>query len=231
MGKAAGLAQARQGWLSGASGQRIARVPQLHGGLLSDESTLEAAADDLGHIVHRRPLLVLEPGSAEDVVRIVNFSREHGLRIGPRGQGHSAYGQSQVDAGIAVRMSTLQTPQVFGDGWVYVRAGITWREVLVACLVHGLRPPVPTHKRDLPVGGLRSMGGMDGGSYRYGAQVENAPELQVVTGDGRLETCSPTQQPEPFNAVLAGLGQCAVIVWATLRLIPATTHARIFGSF
>src|SRR5262249_19632425 len=56
----------------------------------------------------------------------------------------------------------------------------------------------------------------------------NVLELQVVTGAGKLETCSPTDQSELFENVLAGLGQCGIIVKATLRLIPAQTHALVF---
>jgi FAD/FMN-containing dehydrogenase len=69
---------------------------------------------------------------------------------------------------------------------------------------------------------------MDGGSYRHGGQVDNVLELEVVTGEGRLERCSEQQNPELFNAVLAGLGQCAIILRAKLRLIPAGSHVRIY---
>jgi FAD/FMN-containing dehydrogenase len=72
------------------------------------------------------------------------------------------------------------------------------------------------------------VGGIDGGSYRYGLQIDNVLELQVVTGEGRLVTCSDEQEPELFNAVLAGLGQCGIILSAKLRLMPAETHARTF---
>jgi len=76
-----------------------------------------------------------------------------------------------------------------------------------------------------------AVGGIGGASHLYGALVDNVLELQVVTGTGKLETCSPTHQTELFESVLAGLGQCGIIVKATLRLIPAKTHARVFHLF
>jgi FAD/FMN-containing dehydrogenase len=88
-----------------------------------------------------------------------------------------------------------------------------------------------THSPELSVGGTLSIAGIDGGSYRYGAQIDNVLELQVVTGEGRLATCSDAQEPELFNAMLAGLGQCGVIVSAKLRLIPADSHARVFRMY
>jgi FAD/FMN-containing dehydrogenase len=57
--------------------------------------------------------------------------------------------------------------------------------------------------------------------------VDNVLELDVVTGGGRLVTCSPEREPELFNMVLAGLGQCAIIVRARLRLMPAPSDVMI----
>ena len=72
---------------------------------------------------------------------------------------------------------------------------------------------------------------MGAGSHRHGALVDHVLELQVVTGEGKLETCSPTQQPELFASVLAGLGQYSIIVRATLELMAAKANARVFRVF
>jgi len=215
-------------WVTDGSQGPAVQTPPLDGALLIDEAAILAAAEDFGHLRFGRPIAVLEPGSNEDIVKMVNFAREQGIRIGARGEGSSVYGQSQVEGGIVVRMRAFIKPPIFGADWVEVSPGMTWSEVLAATLEHGLRPPVLTHNVELSVGGTLSVGGMDGGSYRHGAQVDNVLELQVVTGEGQLETCSPTHLPELFDAVLAGLGQCAIILRARLRLIPAGTHARVF---
>jgi cytokinin dehydrogenase len=81
------------------------------------------------------------------------------------------------------------------------------------------------------VGGTLSIGGMGTTCQRFGAQVDNVEELEVVTGDGRLLTCSPRQEHELFNMVLAGLGQCAIIVRARIRLVPAQTHVVLHDLF
>jgi cytokinin dehydrogenase len=87
---------------------------------------------------------------------------------------------------------------------------------------------VLTQTMYLSVGGTLSVGGIDGGSYLHGAQVDNVLEMQVVTGEGRLETCSGMENRELFEAMLAGRGQCGVILLARLRLIPAETHTLFF---
>src|SRR5262249_52233514 len=59
---------------------------------------------------------------------------------------------------------------------------------------------------------------------RFGAQIDNVEELDVVTGDGRPVTCSAQHESELFDMVLAGLGQCALILRAKIRLVPAPSH-------
>ncbi len=89
--------------------------------------------------------------------------------------------------------------------------------------------PDPADLDRLPgtvVGGTLSVGGIGGASPHYGAQVDTVLELEVVTGAGRRIRCSPGRHLELFQAVLAGLGQCAVLVRATLRLLPAPSRVR-----
>ena len=223
-----GFDRSNRSWATKASERSIARIPKLDGVLLVDDVSLDEAADDFGHLRHLRPIAVLEPASNEDVIKMVGFANENGIKIAARGRGHSAFGQSQVEGGIQIQMGTLTTPPVFTDDKVVVNSGMSWIQVLSATLQHGLRPPVITQSPEITVGGTLSVGGVDGGSYRYGAQVDNVLEMQIVTGEGRLVTCSADQEPQLFNAVLAGLGQCGIILSATLRLMHAETHARIF---
>jgi FAD/FMN-containing dehydrogenase len=53
-------------------------------------------------------------------------------------------------------------------------------------------------------------------------------ELQVVTGQGKVVTCSDERNSDLFNAALGGMGQCGLIVEATLELVPAPTHVGLF---
>jgi FAD/FMN-containing dehydrogenase len=218
-------------WITASSAQTGVELPPLDGVLLTEPTSLTAAADDFGHIVHRQPVAVLKPGSVEDIIRMVQYARQQRLSIGARGQGHTAFGQSQVEAGIVIDMSTLNTPPLVIDDRVEVRAGVMWHTVLSATLPDGLRPPILTGFLGLSVGGTLSVGGIDGGSYRFGAQVDNVLELQVVTGEGGLEICSASQNHDLFEAALAGLGQCAIIIRATLQLVLAETNARVFLLF
>ena len=49
-------------------------------------------------------------------------------------------------------------------------------------------------------------------------------ELEVVTGDGQIATCSDERNSGLFNAMLGGLGQCGIITKVVMRLTAAPTN-------
>src|SRR3954467_1737909 len=87
-------------------------LTDLSGILLFGDAERQAAADDYGHIVHRMPIAVLKPGSIEDVVKLVRFANQRGLKVAMRGNGHAWFGQAQVDAGVVIDSSTLKSVRV-----------------------------------------------------------------------------------------------------------------------
>lgn len=211
-----------------AEGGPFDEVPPLDGELVTDDASRDAAAEDFGHIVHRRPAAVLRPGSVDDVVVMVRFCRKHGIKVAPRGQGHATNGQAQTEGGLVIETATLGHIGPAKNGTVTVGAGARWSQVAKSTLRHGLTPPVFTDYLELSVGGTLSVGGLGGQTHRHGAQADTVTELQVVTGAGELVRCSATKHRELFDAVRAGLGQCAVVVGATVRLVKAPQTVRHF---
>ena len=204
----------------------IIPLPSLDGELVSDPASLAAAANDFGNIIHRTPKAILRPASVNDIVKTMQYAHDNNLRIAFRGNGHTAYGQSQADEGIVIDVSTLNKIHSITSDCAVVDAGVVWRDLLQATLAKDLTPPVLTDYTKLTVGGTLSVGGVSGRSYQLGAQVDNVLELEVVTAEGQIVTCSESKNRDLFEGVLAGLGLCAVIVRATLRLIPAKKYAR-----
>jgi FAD/FMN-containing dehydrogenase len=161
---------------------------------------------------------------------MLRFCTEHRIQAAPRGQGHATYGQGQVSGGLVIETATLDAITV-GTDRADVGAGAVWSTVVATTVAHGLTPPALTDYIGLSVGGTLSVGGIGGLMPHYGAQVDNVLELEVVTGAGHRVVCSPEHKPDLFNAVLAGLGQVAVIVRATLKLVPAPASARQYTMF
>ncbi|MFD3943863.1 FAD-binding protein [Streptomyces sp. NPDC058579] len=211
---------------SGAGGPFDA-VPALDGELCFDGATLEAASGDFGRMVRRSPAAVLKPGSADDVATMVRYCRERGVKVAGRGQGHSTNGQAQVPAGLVVDLGSLDAVEI-RDNTAVVQGGVLWSTLVRATLPLGLTPPVFTDYLELSVGGTLSAGGLGGQIGHHGTQVDNVLELEVVTGEGELTTCSPTERPDLFRAALGGLGQCAIITRATLALVPAPRSVRLY---
>ena len=202
------------------------RAPSLDGGLLTDPRSCIESSSDTGGLVSRRPGAVLRPRSRDDVIEMIRFCRDEGIPVTPRGQGHTMFGQSLSDGGVVIDMSSFCAIRAVSSDRIVVDAGATWKDVLQATTAVGLTPPVLTTYQGLSVGGTLSVGGIGAASYKRGAQVDHVIELEVVTGEGRLVVCSASQHRDLFEAVLAGLGQCAVIVRATLHVIPAPSHVR-----
>jgi len=226
-----GLDPVSRRWVANpAANSPLIPLPRLKGRLLFDQADLAAAADDFGHIVHRKPRAVLQPGAIDDIAIMLRFCHAHRIPAAPRGQGHATFGQAQATAGLIIEMATLDSIDV-GDGQVTVGAGARWSSLLAQTLPRGLTPPVLTDYLELSVGGTLSVGGVGGASQHFGAQVDNVLELEVVTGTGERAVCSPTRRPDLFHAVLAGLGQCAVLVRATVRLLPAPSAVRHYNLF
>jgi cytokinin dehydrogenase len=202
------------------------KLPPLDGTLHVDDAARAEYAQDYGQIIHERPLAVFKPGSVQDISRMVQFARRHGIRIATRGQGHSPFGQAQVRSGVVIDMRSLQTVHAIASDHLEVDAGMQWRELVQAALAHGLTAPVLTNYLGLTVGGTLSIGGISPATYRYGAQVDGVLALQVITGEGKMVRCSDTHNRDLFEAALAGQGQCAIITRAVVRLVPAPASLR-----
>jgi cytokinin dehydrogenase len=195
-------------------------LSEISGELLTEDQARRAASDDWGHAVARSPVAVVRPASIEDVARVVRYGNAHRIPIVMRGRGHCAYGQAQVNRGIVIDSSTLRRLAWEHDD-LSAEAGAAWDDVAAETLSKGKIPPVMPDMLLLSVGGTLSCGGVGEMSVRCGAQVDHVQALDVVTGTGELVSCSPSHNAELFHMTLAGVGQCAIIARARLRLVDA----------
>ncbi|QFR03177.1 FAD-binding protein [Streptomyces phaeolivaceus] len=191
------------------------------------DACLARASDDFGHIVTSRPLSVHTPRSTAEIQDVLAHATARRLPVSARGGGYALYGQGQVDGGCVVDMGALNEVRCLPDeGLLVAGAGALWSDVVRVALAEGLTPPVLPDHLGGSVGGVLVTGGFGGASHRHGVVADQVRELDVVTGAGEAVTCSRERHRDLFHAVLAGLGQCALIVRATLRLVPAPTLVR-----
>ncbi|KAJ8750947.1 hypothetical protein K2173_016128 [Erythroxylum novogranatense] len=202
--------------------------------LRADPEAIVSASSDYGNIVHRMPAAVLYPSSTDDMVSLIKFAYDNystPLSIAARGRGHSVRGQATAPNGLVVDMMSLRkSKNVTGirvsknpslGSYVDVGGEQLWSDVLHATLEHGLAPVSWTDYLYLSIGGTLSNAGISGQSFRYGPQISNVYEMDVITGKGELVTCSAKKNSELFYAVLGGLGQFGIITRARISLQPA----------
>lgn len=217
----------------------VARLPDLDGSVETSAAAVAPFSRDFGRLKEGTPWAVLRPGSVQDVVRMVCYARDNGLKIAMNGrsgsgddlESHSSYGQAEVPGGISIDARSLSRIEHIGSHHAVVQAGVTWGMLTDAALLEGRTPPALTDYLHLSIGGTLSVGGIGGTVQKYGLQVDNVDSIDVVTGTGRLVTASATSHPALFHAVLSGAGQCGIIVRATVRLIEAPARATVFSLF
>jgi FAD/FMN-containing dehydrogenase len=188
--------------------------------IVLDQGAREGFRTDFGKIVFRTPGAVARCRDASELARVVRFCRQAGLPIVGRGQGHTQTGQSTTEGGVVVDTSSLAAIGEVDEEALTVTCGggVVWRDLVAHVVPRGLVPPTLTNNLGVTIGGTLSVAGLGVASFRYGAQVDNVVELEVVTGAGDVVTCSPGENRELFDVVRSGLSQFGIITRATLRL-------------
>ncbi|OVA08153.1 FAD linked oxidase [Macleaya cordata] len=203
-----------------------------------DSNAINLASTDFGKIIRTIPAAVLYPSSHEDISNLIKFSStcSRPFSIAARGRGHSVRGQAMAHNGVVIDMRSLNC----GTNGSRIKVGRTnstnfyvdvggeqlWIDVLNATLEHGLAPRSWTDYLYLTVGGTLSNAGISGQAFRYGPQISNVYEMDVITGRGETVTCSKQTNSELFFAVLGGLGQFGIITRARIALDPAPQRVR-----
>jgi hypothetical protein len=170
--------------------------------------------------VDQRPALVAFPEDAEDVVAIVDYARQHGLRVAPQGTGHNAGPIASLDDTVLV--STVRMRGVELDAVARrarVAAGTLWLEVTAPASEHGLAP-LAGSSPDVGVVGYCLGGGVSWLSRRHGLAANSVLAIEIVTADGRLRRVDAENDPDLFWALRGGGGSFGVVTAMEIALYP-----------
>ena len=171
--------------------------------------------------VDQRPALVALPESAADVVAIVDFAREQGLRVAPQGTGHNASAIATLERTILLKTSALREVEIDAPRRrARVGAGALWAEVTGPASEHGLAP-LAGSSPDVGVVGYTLGGGLSWLSRRHGLAANSVLAIEIVTADGRLVRCDRDHEPELFWALRGGGGSFGVVTAIEFVLYPA----------
>ncbi len=170
--------------------------------------------------IDQRPQLVAYPETTNDVIEVVAFARERGLRIAPQGTGHGAAPRGAIEDAVLVNMSRLRELAIDpAQNRARVGAGLTWRQVQSAAAVHGLAG-LAGSSPDVGVVGYTVGGGLGWMARRYGLACNSVRALDIVTTEGRHLRVDPEQEPDLFWALRGGGGSFGVITALEIALYP-----------
>ena len=134
--------------------------------------------------------------------------------------GHGTSGDSSTDGGLLINLRKLNTVTVDpANRTVTCAGGCIWAEIDAAAAAHNLSLVGGTVNRT-GVAGYTTGGGFGWLSGRYGLAIDNMVSAEIVTADGRIRTCSETQEPDLFWAIRGAGHMFGVVTSFTFRAHP-----------
>jgi len=170
--------------------------------------------------VDQRPVAVAEPETVADVVAVVNFARERGLRVAAQGTGHSAAPIASLHDTILVKTHRMRVVEIDPDERrVRAQAGALWADVVIPASEHGLAA-LAGSSHDVGVVGYTLGGGVSWLARKHGLAANSVTAIQLVTADGRVVLTDAHHEPDLFWALRGGGGNFGVVTAIELELHP-----------
>ena len=170
--------------------------------------------------VDQRPAAIAFPGNAADVVAVVRFAREHGLRVAPQATGHGASSLGSLERTILLKTDRMKGVSIDPVARrARVEAGVIWAEVATAAGEHGLAG-LSGSARDVGVVGFTTGGGMGWLGRRFGLAANSVLAADIVTADGELRRVDAANDPDLFWAIRGGGGSYGIVTALEFKLYP-----------
>ncbi|MFJ3585400.1 FAD-binding oxidoreductase [Streptomyces sp. NPDC090127] len=181
-------------------------------------------------MIDRRPAVIAQCATAEDVGNAVVFGRETELPVAVRGGGHSVAGSCLVDGGLVVDLRRMHA--VVADP-----ENLTARVEGGATMGHLDRATQPFRLATTGgrvsttgVGGFTLGGGSGWLERKFGLASDNLLAAELITAEGKHVHTDAETRPELFWALHGGGGNFGVATSLTLRLheLPEMSFAMLF---
>jgi FAD/FMN-containing dehydrogenase len=170
--------------------------------------------------VDQRPAAVALPESAADVVAIVTYARESGLRVAPQGTGHGASVLGDLEGTILLKTSRLRDITIDPEArTARVEAGAIWLDVVHAAADHGLAA-LAGSSPDVGVVGYTLGGGLSWLARKHGLGANQVTAIEVVTAAGELVRTDWAEERDLFWALRGGGGAFGVVTAIEFNLFP-----------
>jgi FAD/FMN-containing dehydrogenase len=171
-------------------------------------------------MIDKRPALIAQCRTADDVVAALRFGRYRDLEIAVRAGGHSVAGMSLNDGGLVIDVRPMNEIEVNPAArTARVGAGATWAELDQATQEHGLAT-TGGRVSTTGVAGLTLGGGSGWLERKHGLSCDNLVSVELVSADGSRVTASADEHPDLFWALHGGGGNFGIATALTFQLHP-----------
>jgi glycolate oxidase len=185
------------------------------------------------------PIVVLLPGSTEEVSKILRFCHDRRIKVVPRGAGTSLCGgalplEDAILLGVSRMTDVLEINET--NRTARVQAGITNIGISQAVASRGFfYAPDPSSQLACTLAG--NIGMNSGGAHclKYGVTVNNLQGVKIVLMDGEIVDIGGDYLDAPgydFLSLITGSeGQLGVVTEATVKLIkqPESSRPMLLG--
>ncbi len=180
--------------------------------LLRDDAGYEAARQIWNGMFDRLPGIIVRCVGTGDVIKAVNFGRDHELLISVKGGGHNSAGNAVCDDGLMIDLSLMRRVNVDPKKkTLRVDGGALLGDMDDESQLYGLAVSGGGIISHTGVGGLTLGGGFGWISRKHGLAIDNLISAEVVTSDGKLLTASAGENPELFWGLRGGGGNFGIV--------------------
>ena len=201
-------------------------VDALRGRLTGDYVTPEDSNWDEARLawnlaVDQRPAAVAIPETVDDVVEVVLYARDQGMRVAGQATGHNAHTLAEgLERTVLVKTHRMRDVRIDPDArTATVEPGTLWMDVTYPAGEHDLIP-LAGSSPDVGVAGYVLGGGISWLARKYGLATNNIVGIELVNAEGEVVRTSADENPDLFWALRGGGGSFGIVTAIELKLFP-----------
>lgn len=167
----------------------------------------------------KHPSIIGVCKTENDIIRSVDFARQHQLEIAVRSGNHSNMGWGTCEKGMVIDLSQMKRISVDVNSQVaIVETGTTAEEILAATAPYGLAPVLG--ECGTVGSGLALGGGLGYLSGKYGATCDNLISANIITAEAKMRKADAVTNEDLFWAIRGGGGNFGIASSFTYKLHP-----------
>jgi FAD/FMN-containing dehydrogenase len=187
--------------------------------VLPGDSNWDEARQAWHLAVDQQPAAVAVPENVNDVIEIVSWAVENGLRVAPQGTGHNAPALGELSGTVLLKTHRMRGVTVDPVArTARAEAGVIWIEVVEAAAQHGLAA-LAGSSPDVGVVGYTLGGGLSWLARKHGIGANKVVAIELVTADGVFRRVDRHNDPDLFWALRGGGGAFGVVTAIEFELV------------